>query len=134
MRISDWSSDVCSSDLEVVRVLSGKDPINACNRLQNSQSLPGGVASDIHVIQTVQGSIVVKRALDQLKVAADWRSDPARSLTEVAALNAATELLGPDAVPRVLWSDGIRHQFSMELVSPTQTNWKQELQIGRAHV
>src|SRR3546814_6668518 len=46
---------------EVVRVLSGKDPINACNRLQNSQSLPGGVARDIHVIQTVQGSIVVKR-------------------------------------------------------------------------
>src|SRR3546814_1243494 len=52
---------------EVVRVLSGKDPINACNRLQNSQSLPGGVASDIHVIQTVQGSHVVKRALENRK-------------------------------------------------------------------
>src|SRR3546814_16912166 len=110
---------------EVVRVLSGKDPINACNRLQNSQSLPGGVASDIHVIQTVQGSIVVKRALDQLKVAADWRSDPARSLTEVAALNAATELLGPDAVPRVLWSDGIRNQFAMR---------SEERRVGKACV
>ncbi|MFM0231354.1 NAD(P)-dependent oxidoreductase [Paraburkholderia sediminicola] len=119
---------------EVVRVLSGKDPVNACNRLQNGQSLPGGVASDIRVIQTVQGSIVVKKALDKLKVAADWRSDPARSLTEVAALNAATELLGPGVVPRVLWSDGVRNQFAMELVSSTQKNWKQELLAGTVNL
>jgi D-3-phosphoglycerate dehydrogenase len=99
---------------EAVRVLSGKDPVNACNRLQSGELLPGGVASDIQVVQTIQGPIVVKKALDKLKVAADWRSDPARSLTEVAALNAATELLGPGAVPRVLWSDSVRNQFAME--------------------
>jgi D-3-phosphoglycerate dehydrogenase len=119
---------------EVVRVLSGKDPVNACNRLQSGQTLPGGVASDIQVIRTVQGSIVIKKALDKLKVAADWRSDPARSLTEVAALNAATELLGLGAVPRVLWSDSVRNQFAMELVSPTQKNWKQELLAGTVNL
>jgi tRNA A-37 threonylcarbamoyl transferase component Bud32 len=119
---------------EVVRVLSGKDPVNACNRLQSGQPLRGGVASDIQVIQTVQGSIVIKKALDKLKVAAEWRSDPARSLTEVAALNAATEVLGPGAVPRVLWSDRVRNQFAMELVPQTQKNWKQELLAGTVNL
>jgi tRNA A-37 threonylcarbamoyl transferase component Bud32 len=119
---------------EAVRVLSGKDPVNACNRLQSGELLPGGVASDIQVVQTIQGPIVVKKALDKLKVAADWRSDPARSLTEVAALNAATELLGPGAVPRVLWSDSVRNQFAMELVPPTQKNWKQELLAGTVNL
>src|SRR3546814_6895069 len=89
---------------------------------------------DMYWCQTVQGLIGVKRALDQLKVADNLRSDPARSLAEVGALNAATELLGPDAVPRVLWSDGIRNQFAMELVSPTQTNWKQELLAGTVNL
>ena len=57
--------------------------------------LPGGVASDIRIVSTPDGEVVVKTALAKLKVAADWFSDPARSATEVAALKVMAELMGP---------------------------------------
>lgn len=93
--------------------------------------LPGGVASDIRIVETPDGEVVVKTALAKLKVAADWFSDPARSATEVAALNALAELIGPEAVPRVLWSDPARHAFAMTRVDPRLRNWKQDLLAGR---
>ncbi len=93
--------------------------------------LPGGVASDIRVVHTPDGEVVVKTALPKLKVAADWFSDPARSATEVAALEAMAALIGPDAVPRVLWSDPSRHCFAMARVDARLRNWKQELLAGR---
>src|SRR5947209_19746676 len=77
----------------------------ACMTDDTGVPLPGGVASDIRLVQTPDGEVVVKAALPKLKVAADWFSDPARSATEVAALETMAELIGPDAVPRVLWSD-----------------------------
>lgn len=93
--------------------------------------LPGGVASDIRIVNTPDGEVVVKTALPKLKVAADWFSDPARSATEVAALRVMAELIGPEAVPRVLWSDPARHAFAMARVDPRLRNWKQDLLAGR---
>jgi 5-methylthioribose kinase len=92
------------------------------------------VASDIRIVQTSGGEVVVKTALPKLKVAADWFSDPARSATEVAALEAMAELIGPDAVPRVLWADSGRHCFGMARVDPRLRNWKQDLMAGRIDV
>jgi 5-methylthioribose kinase len=98
---------------------------------QSGFPLPGGVASDIRLINTPEGEVVVKTALPKLKVAADWFSDPARSATEVAALKAMAELIGPDAVPRVLWSDPTRYAFAMARIDPRLRNWKQDLLAGR---
>src|SRR3546814_9642711 len=43
MRISDWSSDVCSSDLKT-RTLSGPGTFGATGTVQASQSLGGNVS------------------------------------------------------------------------------------------
>lgn len=119
---------------EVVRVLAGHLPLHPCNRPAGTATpatLDGGVASDIRVVDGPDGPYVLKRALPRLRVAAEWLSDPARSLVEASALRAMAGLVGRDAVPRVLWTAPDRHEFAMELVPPRLRNWKQDLMAGR---
>ena len=92
--------------------------------------LEGGVSSDIRIVQSSQGSYVVKRALKKLKVKADWFSDPARSSIEVRGLRAMAQLLGQAHVPEVLWADDAAHQFAMELIDARFKNWKRQLLQG----
>lgn len=93
--------------------------------------LEGGVASDVRVIDTPQGPLVVKKALAKLKVAADWFSDPARSMIEVAAIEAFGSLGGRDTVPEIVWVRPDEHCFAMRLVDPRLRNWKSDLMAGR---
>ena len=121
---------------EVVRVLGGQAPLHPCNRPAGAAtpvpvSFDVGVASDIQVVEDPDGPYVLKRALPRLRVAAEWRSDPARSLVEAAALRAVASIIGQDAVPRVLWTDPARHEFAMELVPPRLRNWKRDLMSGQ---
>lgn len=92
--------------------------------------LTGGVSSDIRIVHTADGSYVVKQALERLKVAADWRADPARSSVEVRALRAIARFLGPAHAPRVLWADAASYRFAMELIAPRFRNWKEQLLRG----
>lgn len=96
--------------------------------------LTGGVASDVRIVHGADGPVVVKQALGKLKVAADWRSNPARSAVEVAALEVAAELIGPASVPRVLAVDEEANSFTMSLIEPRLRNWKAELLAGRLDV
>ena len=134
-----YSSDASLLELrrraceEVVRVLAGEPPEQPCNKPVASASgseLPGGVSSDIRIVEGADGPQVVKTALDKLKVEADWFSDPARSMVEVRALSFARRLLGEGAVPEVLWSRPDEHSFAMSLVDTRYRNWKQELLAG----
>lgn len=94
-------------------------------------SLDGGVASDVAIVREPDGrEIVVKQALPKLKVAADWRCDPARSSHEVTALRAAPALLGSGVVPQVLWVDAANHRFAMERIDPGLRNWQAQLSAG----
>lgn len=120
---------------EVIRVLCGslpEHPKNAPNRRTDSEGVPleGGVASDVRVFDTPEGWIVVKTALAKLKVKADWMSDPARSLVEVAAMQAAKDLIGPEPVPQIVWVQPERHRFAMRRVDPRLRNWKTDLLAG----
>lgn len=117
---------------EVVRVLRGAPPHFPCNAPPlDEHALGGGVASDIRIVDTIAGKIVVKEALPELKVEAYWPSDPSRSLIEADALRAIAELLGEGVVPRVLWTDAEKHRFGMELVDPRLRNWKVDLLAGK---
>ncbi len=118
---------------EAVRVLRGEAPMNPCNTpAPASTALEGGVSSDIRIVEGPDGPIVVKRALAKLKVAADWFSDPARSTTEVAAIETVGELIGEESVPKILWVKPDENAFAMRLVDPRLRNWKTSLLAGQA--
>lgn len=92
--------------------------------------LEGGVASDVRLINTPDGPLVVKRALPRLKVAAEWLSDPARSVVEVAAIDAFGSVGGKDTVPEIVWVNPSEHSFAMRMIEPRLRNWKTELMAG----
>src|SRR5712664_3262062 len=93
-------------------------------------STPGqwaGVSGDVSFVDGPDGPIVVKRALPKLKVAADWFASPERSAVEAACLQVLAEVLGQDAVPRVLWVDREAHSFAMERLPERLIPWKARL-------
>ncbi len=72
----------------------------------------------------------MKRALPQLRVAAEWRADVARNATEVAWLTHVGKL-NPDFVPAVLASDPDLGVFAMEYLPPDDyESWKVRLARG----
>jgi 5-methylthioribose kinase len=93
--------------------------------------LAGGVSSDVFRVDLPSGPICVKRALDRLKVAADWRAPVERSSYEAAWLRAVARLGGP-IVPEILAEDAERHLFAMTWFAPQDHPvWKAELAAGR---
>jgi len=91
------------------------------------ESLAGGVSSEIYRIKSEDRVFVVKRALEKLKVEADWRADTSRNLYEIRFLEYVGSML-PDAVPRILHAgDGY---FAMEYLGEDFILWKQQLLSG----
>ncbi|MDZ4375821.1 MAG: aminoglycoside phosphotransferase family protein [Phenylobacterium sp.] len=96
-------------------------------------SLSGGVSSDVFRVDLASGPVCVKRALSQLKVAADWRAPVERSAYEAAYLRTAADLGGP-IMPRILAEDTNRHLFAMTWFDPADHPvWKAELAEGRVN-
>mgnify|MGYP001172805651 CR=1 FL=1 len=92
--------------------------------------LTGGVSSAIFLANTSRGRLCVKRALSQLKVAADWRAPVERNRAEVAWIRTVMGI-APNAVPRVLGHDLEGDAFAMEYLPPEQYhNWKALLLNG----
>jgi aminoglycoside phosphotransferase (APT) family kinase protein len=95
--------------------------------------LTGGVSSDIWLVEAEDRAFCVKRALPQLRVAAEWRAPVERSLYEAAWLRGAAKIL-PHAVPRVLAEDPDGGIFAMDYLDPAHyACWKAELLAGRVN-
>lgn len=93
--------------------------------------LTGGVASDIWLVRAGDKEFVVKRALEKLRVAADWHAPVSRNAGEVAWFKRAGAAV-PDAVPVVLAHDPAGGFFAMSYLPPaTHPVWKRELHEGR---
>ena len=93
--------------------------------------LTGGVSSDIWRVDLDDGrSLCVKRALPQLKVAAEWMAPVSRNAFEWAWIRFAFDLL-PDAVPQPLAHDETAGLFAMGFLDPaSHPVWKQQLLAG----
>src|SRR3546814_7723998 len=115
MRISDWSSDVCSSDLV------GEGDVAL-------EPLTGGVSCDVWKVETLSGPIVVKRPLPQLRVSAEWLAPVERGTSEVRWLRRARGV-DPAIAPEVL-AELPGHAFAMRFL-PGCPVWKDELMAGR---
>src|SRR5262249_27154676 len=105
-----------------------KDGMVSCEQA-TATPLAGGVSSEIYLIQDGDRSFVVKRALAKLKVADDWRSDPARNRYEQRYLRYVGSLL-PGAVPRILFAREELGYFGMEYLGEGFVNWKTALLEG----
>jgi 5-methylthioribose kinase len=90
------------------------------------EPLSGGVSSDIFLVSDGEQRLVIKQALSQLRVAAEWLADPIRNRYEQAYLSFVSEI-DPSAVPRILYSDDEHSFFAMEYLGPPLENWKTRL-------
>jgi len=93
--------------------------------------LTGGVSSDIWRVDAGGSSWCVKRALAQLKVAAEWKAPVERNAFEWDYMQVASAI-APGHVPRPIAHDKARGLFAMAWLAPEQHRlWKSELLAGR---
>jgi aminoglycoside phosphotransferase (APT) family kinase protein len=94
--------------------------------------LPGGVSSDIWKVDLPSGPVCVKRALERLKVAQEWRAPVSRNAFEVEWMREASRAV-PGSAPRLIAANGAAGLFVMEFLDPAMHKlWKTELRDGRA--
>lgn len=90
--------------------------------------LTGGVSCDVWKVETPTGPIVVKRPLEQLRVAAEWHAPVERGQSEVRWLRRARGV-DPHIAPEVL-AELPGYGFAMRFL-PGCPVWKDELTAGR---
>jgi aminoglycoside phosphotransferase (APT) family kinase protein len=96
--------------------------------------LTGGVASDIWRVTSSGRTFCVKRALDRLRVAANWEAPVERRRYEVAWFRIAGAIV-PDAVPEILGEDEEAGLFALSWLDPDRYRlWKAMLRDGEARV
>lgn len=115
----------------IVELLFGAGLLpDKCNVRQSP--LTGGVSSEIHKIESRDAVYCVKRALDRLKVEAEWHAPVERSRYEVRWNRIATRV-APGSAPTVRYQDDERMFFVMDYLDPARyTLWKDKLREGRA--
>ncbi|MBK5305448.1 MAG: aminoglycoside phosphotransferase family protein [Frankiaceae bacterium] len=116
----------CPPDLEefVLRHTALEQPLRCT-------PLPGGVSSDIYLVEGSGGRVAAKRALAQLKVAAVWHAPRERSASEAGWLEVVGGL-APGFCPRPLGYTPDPGWLLMEYLDPvTHPVWKHHLLAGR---
>lgn len=94
--------------------------------------LEGGVSSLIARARTARGDLCVKRALPQLKVAAEWTVPVDRNAAEVGWMRVAGRV-APGAVPSILGEDKAGMAYAMDWLDPADHPvWKAQLLDGIA--
>jgi aminoglycoside phosphotransferase (APT) family kinase protein len=93
--------------------------------------LAGGVSSDIVRVDAARGSFCVKRALEKLRVEADWHAPVARNHSEAEWIRVAGAIV-PHAVPGLFGEDLNAGLFAMQWLAPdAYPVWKAELRDGQ---
>jgi 5-methylthioribose kinase len=119
-------------DLSVKEFMLRSGLVGTANRLQ-FQRLTGGVSSDIWLVSTGSERFCVKRALPQLRVAADWHAPVQRNTFESAWFRTVGAFM-PESVPKILYEEQDRAMFAMEYLPPEKyENWKQMLARAIVH-
>lgn len=96
------------------------------------QPLPGGVSSDIWLVDVPGRRLCLKRALPRLKVAQVWEAPVRRNFYEWNWFRVAGRIC-PDAVPSMVGQDAAAGLFVMEYLDPSLFPvWKDQLGDGNA--
>jgi 5-methylthioribose kinase len=103
--------------------------------MEESCILAGGVSNHTILVRlTNRSSIVVKQAREQLRSAAEWKSDPARIGQEALAMEWLSRWTPAGSVPRLLFLDMANHILAMEAVPQPHHEWKRLLLSGQIHL
>lgn len=95
-------------------------------------ALTGGVSSDIYRVDRAAGPICIKRALAQLRVAADWQAPIERSTYEARWMHHA-QRIRPSCCPRLLGQDDASGTIAMAWLPPEEYPlWKAQLRDSEA--
>jgi len=94
-------------------------------------TLTGGVSSEIYRVEDGSRTFVVKRALEKLRVEADWRADIGRNRFERLYLERVGQIV-PGAVPKVFSVHN--GYFTMEWLGGNWQNWKTRLLAGDCRI
>jgi 5-methylthioribose kinase len=96
------------------------------------QPLPGGVSSDIWLVDVPGRRLCLKRALPRLKVEQVWEAPVRRNFYEWNWFRVAGRVC-PDAVPPMVAQDALAGLFAMEYLDPSLFPvWKDQLRDGNA--
>jgi aminoglycoside phosphotransferase (APT) family kinase protein len=88
-------------------------------------NLHGGVSNRTVLVERFSGEAwVLKQALEKLRVAADWHSDPRRIHREALGLRWLARLAPPGAITPLLFDDHAQHLLAMKAVPEPHENWK----------
>ncbi|HSW27552.1 MAG TPA: aminoglycoside phosphotransferase family protein [Burkholderiaceae bacterium] len=100
----------------------------------SGEPLAGGVSSDIWCIHTARGPLCAKRALPQLRVAAQWLAPIERNRYEARWMQVANAAV-PGSAPQVLGQHAQLGVLVMSYLAPADHPlWKQQLRAGVASV
>jgi aminoglycoside phosphotransferase (APT) family kinase protein len=92
--------------------------------------LRGGVSNKTVLVKGRSRDIVVKQALEKLRVATDWQADPARIEREAVGLRLLEKLAPPGAITPFVFDDLSVFLLGMEAVPEPHENWKTVLLRG----
>lgn len=105
--------------------------VDAATRLE-PRLLAGGVSNRAVWLERAGGKPwVLKQALERLRVAVEWHSNPARIHREAQGLRALLELAPPGTITPWIFEDESQHVLGMEAVPLPHENWKECLLAGR---
>jgi aminoglycoside phosphotransferase (APT) family kinase protein len=89
------------------------------------RELGGGVSNTVLLVNTDQGSFVLKQSLPRLRVKDEWLADRSRILREMSGLIDAATFLLAGSVPKVLWADPSNYLFAMSVAGGR--SWKEQM-------
>ena len=114
----------------VIESLRGLGLIEA-NETPSLVPLDGGVSSDICRVETLRGTVCVKRALPRLRTKKEWRVPVERNANEADWIR-AVGAIAPDVVPHLVGEDRDRRLFVMNYMDPGKYPvWKIQLRDGK---
>ena len=94
--------------------------------------LAGGVSNRTVLVRRPNGEAwVLKQALEKLRVAVEWHSDPRRIEREALGMRCLAELAPPGSVPALLFEDERHHLLAMAAAPEPHENWKTVLLRGQ---
>jgi aminoglycoside phosphotransferase (APT) family kinase protein len=101
------------------------------SEIVSMQNLAGGVSNRTVLVQLCDGrGWVLKQALEKLRVAVDWFSDPERIHREALGIRYLHELAPTGSITPLVFEDEERHILAMEAVPQPHQNWKELLLRG----